>query len=146
PQPSRLSVPITNTVARQSRSAGRVCPSGPRRARQEETPITQAQLISSVADALGESPRTVHHLGFRLVVPDPDDLEPDDLRLVVACPFWRVPMPYPGVARDGSLPMGECPGCDVYFPFAIDEVYAAGVDRGDVGPASREVGAPRASS
>jgi hypothetical protein len=88
--------------------------------------MTQTQLIHSVAFATGESLRTIHGLGFRLVTDSPDDLEPEDLHLVVDCPFCRVPAPYPGLACDGSLPMAECLGCDVYFPFEADEVYAAG--------------------
>jgi hypothetical protein len=87
--------------------------------------MTQTQLIHQIASLTGEAPCTVRALGFGLVARDPDDLEPEDLRLVVACAFCRKPVPYPGLAGDGSLPMGECPDCDVYFPFVADEVYAA---------------------
>jgi hypothetical protein len=87
--------------------------------------MTRTQLICSVASVTGESLRTVRARGFGLVAENPDDPDPEDLRLVLDCPFCRRAVPYPGVAIDGSLPMAECPGCDVYFPFAIEEVYAA---------------------
>jgi hypothetical protein len=92
----------------------------------EEKLMTQAQLDCAVAEALGESVRTVHHIGFTLLSDPQADPEPDDLRLVINCPFCRAPVPYPGRVADGSLAMGECDGCDVYFPFEADEVYAAG--------------------
>ena len=61
--------------------------------------MTQAQLDRAVADRTGESLRTVHRLGFRLGCRSPS-LEPEDLRLVVDCPFCGRPVPYPGpVAR-----------------------------------------------
>jgi hypothetical protein len=88
--------------------------------------MTRSQLILSVASATGESRRTVGHLGFSLSRGDSSDLEPEDLRLVVTCPFCRALVPYAGLAGDGSLPMGECLACDVYFPFEADEVFAAG--------------------
>jgi hypothetical protein len=88
--------------------------------------MTQTQLSYSVAFVTGETLRTVRDRGFSLVAENPDDLEPEDLRLVLDCPFCRTAVPYPGLASDGSLPMAECLDCDVYFPFALDEVYAAG--------------------
>jgi hypothetical protein len=88
--------------------------------------VTQAQLDSAVADATGESVRIVRHLGFGIVAREGGDLEPeDDLRLVVDCPFCRRPVPFPGRTRDGSLPVGECESCDVYFDHDLDEVYTA---------------------
>jgi hypothetical protein len=86
--------------------------------------MTRSQLVACVASITGESLRTVRSRGFGLVAENADDLEPEDVRLVLDCPFCHAPVPYPGVARDGSLPMAECLGCDVYFPFAIEEVYA----------------------
>jgi hypothetical protein len=65
-------------------------------------------------------------MGFSLVTHSPDVLEPENLQLVIDCPFCRMPLPYPGLTGDGSLPMGECLACDVYFPFEADEVYADG--------------------
>jgi hypothetical protein len=86
--------------------------------------MTQAQLDRSVADRTGESLRTVHRLGFQ-----PHSigfLEPEDLRLVVDCPFCGRAVPYPGRTRDGSPALAEClnPSCDVYFDFAEADVYA----------------------
>jgi hypothetical protein len=88
--------------------------------------VTQDQLNHAVSEATGETTRMIRNLGFRRVTGSPDDLGPEDLRLVVDCPFCRKPQPYPGLADDGSLPMGECVIRDVYFPFQADEVYAAG--------------------
>jgi hypothetical protein len=87
--------------------------------------MTQAQLEAAVADATGESLRTVHRLGFGLLAGPGDGRGPEDLALVLDCPFCRRPVPYPGRCRDGSTPLGECVDCDVYFGFADDEVYAA---------------------
>ena len=89
--------------------------------------MTQAQLDRRVADRTGESIRTVHRLGFGLHREGPGDLEPEDLRLVVDCPFCGQAVPYPGRSGDGSQALAECadPRCDVYFDFAIADVYAA---------------------
>jgi hypothetical protein len=88
--------------------------------------MTERQLVALVASATGESLRTVRDRGFGLVLDDADDPDPTNLRLVLDCPFCRRAVPYPGLASDGSLPTAECLGCDVYFTFALDEVYAAG--------------------
>ncbi|WP_435011923.1 hypothetical protein P12x_006157 (plasmid) [Tundrisphaera lichenicola] len=87
--------------------------------------MTQSQLDRSIADRTGDSLRTVHRIGFGLPAAD---LEPEDLHLVVDCPFCGHPTPYPGRAGDGSPALAECPGdrCDVYFDFRPGEVYAAG--------------------
>ena len=87
--------------------------------------MTQAQFDRSVADRTGESLRTVHRLGFQPDATGP--LEPEDVRLVVDCPFCGRAVPYPGRTRDGSPALAECinPGCDVYFEFAETDVYAA---------------------
>jgi hypothetical protein len=87
--------------------------------------MTQAQLDRSVAARTGESLRTVHRLGFQ---PDQTGaLEPEDLRLVVDCPFCGRPVPYPGLIGNGKPALAECadPRCDVYFDFAIRDVYVA---------------------
>src|SRR5690349_14118543 len=67
----------------------------------EELPMTQAQLEAAVADATGESLRTVHRLGFGLLAGPGDGRGPEDLELVLDCPFCRRPVPYPGRCRDG---------------------------------------------
>jgi hypothetical protein len=87
--------------------------------------MTQAQLDSAVADATGESLPTVRHLGFSVLAGDGGDLEPEDLRLVIDCPFCRRPVAYPGHTRGGAPPLGECETCDVDFDFGVEEVYAA---------------------
>jgi hypothetical protein len=82
-------------------------------------------LERSVITRTGESPRTIHRLGFQ---PGPGpDLEPEELRLVVDCPFCGRAVPYPGRVGDGSHALAECPRptCDVYFDFEESEVYAA---------------------
>jgi hypothetical protein len=91
--------------------------------------MTQRQLVCSVATATGESPRTVRALGFGLLTEDPDALAPEDLRLVLDCPFCRGPVPYPGAAPGGAIPLAGCPDCDVEFPFEPGEVYAASSKR-----------------
>ncbi len=96
--------------------------------------MTQTQLVSSVALATGESPRTIRVMGFGLVTEDPDDLDPEDLHLVLDCPFCRKPVPYPGRAGNDPVPLAECLDCDVEFPFQVDEVYAAGVRHGSIVP------------
>ena len=93
----------------------------------EETPLTQSQLESAVAAVTGESVRTVHQLGFSISARSGGDLEPEDLRLVVDCPFCRHPVPSPVWAGDGSLTLAECVDCDVYFDTNAEEIYAAAV-------------------
>jgi hypothetical protein len=87
--------------------------------------MTQSQLDRSIAGLTGESPRTIRRLGFGLQAASPGD--PEDLRLVVDCPFCGRPVPYPGRVPDGSPALAECaePRCDVYFDFDPAEVYAA---------------------
>jgi hypothetical protein len=86
--------------------------------------MTQAQLEHAVAGRTGESRHTIHRLGFGLQ-PDVSNLESEDLRLVVDCPFCGRPVEYPGLVSKGTPALAECsnPRCDVYFDFAIDDVY-----------------------
>ena len=86
-------------------------------------------LERTVARQTGESPRTIRGLGFTLRTGPPGDLEPEDLRLMLDCPFCGRAVPYPGRAGDGSPALAECvgPRCDVYFEFDPAEVYAARV-------------------
>ena len=83
--------------------------------------MTQAQLDCAIADVTGESLDLVHDLGFSL----PGVLEPEDLCLVLDCPFCRRPVPFPGRVRGGALAQAECLDCDVYFEPKEPEVYAA---------------------
>jgi hypothetical protein len=87
--------------------------------------MTQAQLDCAIADATGETLRTVHDLGFSLLIVDPLEREPEDLCLVLDCPFCRRPVPYPGRVKGGALAQAECLDCDVYFEPREHEVYAA---------------------
>jgi hypothetical protein len=93
--------------------------------------MTRSQLERAVAAATGESVRTIHRLGFGLQPAGAGDPSPDDLRLVVDCPFCGRPVPYPGHAGDGSPALAECARDDVYFDFDAAEVYAAGPADGD---------------
>lgn len=86
--------------------------------------MTQRQLECAVAEATGESPDVVRDLGFSLVAPERDDLAPEDLVLAVACPSCRRAVPYPGPTRDGSLPLAECVGCDLYFAIQPGAIQA----------------------
>jgi hypothetical protein len=98
--------------------------------------MTQMQLNYAVAEATGESLRTVHHRGFHIVTDTSNVLKPEDLELVVDCPFCRRPVPYPGVESDRSLPLAECFGCGVCFEFTLDEVYLDGDRDGATLPGS----------
>ena len=85
--------------------------------------MTQMQLDCQIARITGEPLSTVNTLGFSVIAEQPDDLEPEDVKLVLDCPFCRQPVPYPGLAGDGSETLAECDRCDVYFEFDPDEVY-----------------------
>jgi hypothetical protein len=86
--------------------------------------MTQLQLDSAVARSTGEALGVVRRLGF---IPLPDGLaglEPEDLSLVVDCPFCGHSAPLP-VHAEGLPAMAECDHCDIYFDFSVEEVYAA---------------------
>ena len=85
--------------------------------------MTQKQLNCQVARITGEPLLNLCYLGFNLVARNADDLEPEDIKLVLDCPFCRHPVPYPGHAADGSETLAECGRCDVYFDFQAGEVY-----------------------
>jgi hypothetical protein len=87
--------------------------------------MTQQQLHTAVARATGEPIGLIRNLGFGLVAEGADDLEPEDLALVVACPHCRRRVPFPGMAGDGALTMAECLDCDVYFYAPPDGVAVA---------------------
>ena len=90
--------------------------------------MIQAQLHHQIARITGEPVATILHMGFS-PMPGPDELEPEDVQLVLDCPFCGRPVPYPGLASDGSEPMAECDRCDVYFGFDPEEVYTIPVER-----------------
>jgi hypothetical protein len=87
--------------------------------------MTQAQLNHRIAERTGESLAMIRRLGFSLVTERQDEPGPEDLRLVLHCPFCRSQVPYPGRAGDGSQPLAECTDCDVYFEFEDREVFPA---------------------
>ena len=87
--------------------------------------MTQAQLDSAVAEATGEPLRLIRDLGFSLVSPGPDDRDPEEPGVGVACPTCGRIVPDPGTSGDSTPMMAECLDCDVYFDVAPDEVYAA---------------------
>ena len=86
--------------------------------------MTQAQLDHAVADATGETVATIHLWGFSPLAERPDDLEPEDLALCVACPHCRRAVAYPGAPA-----LAECLDCDVYFAAEPAAVFAAAPTR-----------------
>ena len=84
--------------------------------------MTQQQLDRTVARKTGESLRTIRHLGFGIEAGPPQDLEPEDLHLAVACPFCDRPCDLPA---DPATLLAECDACDVEFDFDPHDVYAA---------------------
>jgi hypothetical protein len=85
--------------------------------------MTRAELNQQVARITGEPLSQIVALGFSLVCCWDDRHEPEDIRLVLDCPFCGRPVPYPRLASDGSKALAECDRCDVYFGFDPDEVY-----------------------
>ena len=84
--------------------------------------MTRTQLNHQVARITGEPIGTITALGFRLLRPGGESMEPEDIRLVLECPFCGRPVPYPGPAAAGSETMAECERCDVDFDFVPEEV------------------------
>ena len=54
---------------------------------------------------------------------DQTSLEPEDIELVSTARSAADPVPFPGLASDGSETLAECDQCDIYFGFDPDEVY-----------------------
>jgi hypothetical protein len=75
--------------------------------------MTRTQLNNQVARITGEPIDYITAHGFSLLRPDGKSMEPEDIQLVVGCPFCGRPVPYPGSAALGSEPMAECERCDV---------------------------------
>jgi len=86
--------------------------------------MTQIEIECAVAEATGESLRTIHRRGFGVEVREPGGPRPESLRLALDCPFCGRPVPYPGRTGGGSAALAECDRCDVYFDFDEAEVYA----------------------
>jgi hypothetical protein len=70
--------------------------------------VIRARPDHEVADATGESVRTVNRLGSSAFPDDPADREPEPLYLAVNRPHCRRPALYPGQLPDGSSPMAGC--------------------------------------
>jgi hypothetical protein len=91
--------------------------------------MTRTQLNHQVARITGEPIDYITTLGFSLLRSWGESMEPEDIVLVLACPFCGRPVPYPGCAAAGSEPMAECERCDVYFGFDVFEVYATAAQK-----------------
>jgi hypothetical protein len=91
--------------------------------------MTRSQLNHQVARITGEPIDYITALGFSLLCPGGESMEPEDIRLVLECPFCGRSVPYPGPAAAGSEPMAECERCDVEFGFLPQEVRDIPVER-----------------
>jgi hypothetical protein len=87
--------------------------------------MTRAQVNHLIAARTGESLAVIRHLGFQLQPQPHEEPAPEDITLVVPCPFCRGQVPYPGRSRDGSTALAECVECDVYFEFEDRDVFPA---------------------
>ena len=87
--------------------------------------MTQAQLDRAVAVATGETIRNVRSRGFGILEHRPETPDPDDLCLVLDCPFCGGVIPYSGLPGDDALALAACPACDVEFEYAPHDVYPA---------------------
>lgn len=84
-------------------------------------------LNRAVARSTGDSLRTVRRLGFG----PPIALDPDDVALVVDCPFCGKACSVP-TTFCGKTPMGECDPCDIDFDFDPAEIYVTNVGTSDL--------------
>jgi hypothetical protein len=101
--------------------------------------LTQIQLTCQIATITGEPLSACNRLGFSVIPEQPDGLEPEDVELVLNCPFCGHQVLYPARARDGSETLAECDAREVYFGFDPDEVYTIGADQSnDVAPEGRQ--------
>ena len=91
--------------------------------------MAQIELTCQIARITGEPLCTINRLGFSVIAEEPDCLEPEDVELMLDCPFCGLPVPFPGLASDGSETLAECDQCDIYFGFDVDEVYTLPVEQ-----------------
>ena len=91
--------------------------------------MTRTQLNHQVAKITGEPIDYITAHGFSLLRTGGKSMEPEDIQLVLACPFCGRPVPYPGSAAADSGPVAECERCDVYFDFLPQEVRDIPVER-----------------
>jgi hypothetical protein len=87
--------------------------------------MNRTQLDSTIAARTGESLSVIRRIGFQFQVQPREQPEPEEICLVVFCPFCRQPTDYPGRAGDGSAVLAECDGCDVFFEFEDRDVFPA---------------------
>jgi hypothetical protein len=99
--------------------------------------MTQKQLEHQVARITGDPLMIVIRLGFHVTSRQPFGLEPEDVQLVLDCPFCGHPVSYPGQASDRSETLAECNRCDVSFGFDPDEVYTIDAEQ-RIGATSKE--------
>ena len=92
--------------------------------------MTRTQLNHSIAARTGESLTVIRRLGFSLWTEPRDEPRPEDIRLVLPCPFCRQQVPYPGRSGEGASVLAECPDCDVAFEFHDREVFPASTPPG----------------
>jgi len=85
--------------------------------------MTQLQLNRQLARITGEPLGTLKALGFGILRPDDEENEPEDIELVLDCPFCRHPVPYPGHGGEVCDLLAECARCDLNFGFDPAEVY-----------------------
>ena len=91
--------------------------------------MTRTQLNNQVARITGEPIGNIKSLGFSLLCPSSESMEPENIRLVLECPFCGRPVPYPGPAAEGSEAIAECEQCDVDFDFLPQDVRDIQVER-----------------
>lgn len=89
--------------------------------------MTQHQLDHAIARSTGEALRTIRHLGFAAENPSISEPSPEDLALVLDCPFCRrrVVLVTPGSTNRELPVVAECDPCDVYFDYRLDEIYVS---------------------
>jgi hypothetical protein len=100
--------------------------------------MTRTQLHRSIAARTGEPLSVIRQLGFCLQADPRDEPPPEEIRLVVHCPFCGQQVAYPGRASNGSAALAECDDCDVYFEFQDRDVFPASTR-----PTGNEFSTPR---
>jgi hypothetical protein len=97
--------------------------------------MTRTQVSHQVAARTGEPLSVIRRLGFQVQHEPREEPAPAEWKLVLACPFCREPVEYPGRSRDGSRLLADCEACDVYFEFDERDVFLASAGRlADRGP------------
>jgi hypothetical protein len=91
--------------------------------------VTQLEIDHAVALATGEPLRAVRSRGFSIVPDRHESPDPEDLALLLDCPFCRAMIPYPALPVSTPPALAVCPACDVEFEFAPHEVYTISTPR-----------------